>query len=123
LFDVCRENDVGVIVMFAVRRAMTDPARRREIFDELVTGGFLDRDDVDGDDPLAWMLQDGVGSVPEAGYRFALEPDIVGTVLTGTSKVEHLRQNLAAVESGPLPAKLRVGIRERYGHLTRALGT
>jgi L-galactose dehydrogenase len=123
LFDVCRENDVGVIVMFAVRRAMTDPARRREIFDELVTGGFLDRDDVDGDDPLAWMLQDGVGSVPEAGYRFALEPDIVGTVLTGTSKVEHLRQNLAAVESGPLPAKLRVAIRERYGHLTRALGT
>ncbi len=123
LLDVCRENNVGVIVMFAVRRAMTDAARRREIFEDLVKDGLLNRDDVDGDDPLAWIVGDEVGSVPEAGYRFALEPDVVGTVLTGTSKVEHLRQNLAAVESGPLPAKLRVAIRERYGHLTQALGT
>ena len=123
LFAVCRENDVGVIVMFAVRRAMSDPARRGEIFAELVETGLLEADTVDAGDPLGWIARDGAGSVPEAGYRFALEPDVVGTVLTGTSKVDHLRENLAAVAAGPLPPDLRREIRERYGHLTRSLGT
>ena len=123
LFDICRENDVGVIVMFAVRRAMSNAARRGEIFEDLVERGFLERDAADADDPLAWLIDDGVGSVLEAGYRFALEPDVVGTVLTGTSKVEHLRQNLAAVAAGPLPPAIRREIKDRYGHLTQALGT
>ena len=123
LFDACRENDVGVIVMFAVRRAMTDTTRRREIFEDLVNSGFLEREGVDGADPLGWLVGDGVASVSEAGYRFALEPDVVGTVLTGTSRVDHLRQNVAAVAGGPLPPDLRRAIRERYGHLTQALGT
>ena len=101
---------------------MTDLGRRREIFEDLVKGGFLDRADVDGDDPLGWLVESGVGSVAEAGYRFALEPDVVGTVLTGTSSVDHLRQNLAAVASGPLPSKLRAEIAKKYGQLTRALG-
>ncbi len=123
LFDVCRENDVGVIVMFAVRRAMSDALRRAEIFAELVEDESLDGATVDADDPLGWLVGDGADSVPEAAYRFALEPDVVGTVLTGTSKIEHLRQNLAAVAAGPLPAALRAEIRERYGHLTKSLGT
>jgi L-galactose dehydrogenase len=123
LFAVCREHDIGVIVMFAVRRAMSDAVRRNEIFAELAKDGSLDADTVDADDPLGWVLRDGVGSIPEAAYRFALEPDVVGTVLTGTSKIEHLRQNLAAVAAGPLPAALRAEIRARYGHLTRPLGT
>lgn len=123
LFDVCRENDVGVVVMFAVRRAMSDAIRRRAIFEELVDNGLLDRESVNADDPLGWLIGDGVGSVPEAGYRFALEPEVVGTVLTGTSNLEHLRENLAAVAGGPLPPELRRAIRERYGHLTQSLGT
>ncbi|MDP6509491.1 MAG: aldo/keto reductase [Chloroflexota bacterium] len=123
LFDVCREHDIGVIVMFAVRRAMSDAARRNEIFAELVKDGSLDPDSVDAADPLGWVLRDGVGSIPEAAYRFALEPNVVGTVLTGTSKIEHLRHNLAAVAAGPLPPDLRREIRERYGQLTQSLGT
>ena len=109
--------------MFAVRRAMSDALRRAEIFAELVEDESLDGATVDADDPLGWLVGDGADSVPEAAYRFALEPDVVGTVLTGTSKIEHLRQNLAAVAAGPLPAALRAEIRERYGHLTQSLGT
>jgi aryl-alcohol dehydrogenase-like predicted oxidoreductase len=51
--------------------------------------------------PRGWT-----GKVPTAGdcYRFCLTSPHVDVVLTGPRSVEELRQNLAAVEKGPLDA-------------------
>ena len=106
--------------MFAIRRAMSDLARRRQIFNRLVKEGDLET--ADSHDPLAWLVSKEVRSVMEAGYRFAIEPDVVGTVLTGTSKEQHLKQNLSAIAAGPLPKTLHSEIKSRYGHLTQSLG-
>ena len=122
LFEICRTENVGVIIMFAIRRAMSDLARRRQIFDHLVEEGYLEGASLDNHDPLAWLVSKEVRSVMEAGYRFAIEPDVVGTVLTGTSKEQHLKQNLSAIAAGPLPKTLRSKIKSRYGHLTQPLG-
>ena len=122
LFEICRRENIGVIIMFAVRRAMSDLARRQQIFDRLVEEGSLEIDALDTPDPLAWLVSKEVSSVKEAGYRFAIDPDVVGTVLTGTSKEQHLTQNLSAITAGPLPKTLHSEIKSRYGHLTQPLG-
>lgn len=122
LFEICRTENVGVIIMFAIRRAMSDLARRRQTFDHLVEEGYLEGASLDNHDPLAWLVSKKVRSVMEAGYRFAIGPDVVGTVLTGTSKEQHLKQNLSAIAAGPLPKTLRSKIKSRYGHLTQPLG-
>ena len=114
LFEICRTENVGVIIMFAIRRAMSDLARRRQTFDHLVEEGYLEGASLDNHDPLAWLVSKEVRSVMEAGYRFAIEPDVVGTVLTGTSKEQHLKQNLSAIAAGPLPKTLRSKIKSRY---------
>ena len=53
-------------------------------------------------DPLGWLIHDDVGSVIEAGYRFAAEPSVIATVLTGTSSIEHLNANARCLETPKL---------------------
>jgi hypothetical protein len=53
-------------------------------------------------DPLGWLIHDDVGSVIEAGYRFAAEPSVIATVLSGTSSIEHLDANAKCLETPKL---------------------
>jgi L-galactose dehydrogenase len=56
-------------------------------------------------------------SLSEAAYRFcAFEPGL-DCILSGTSSAEHLRQNLAAVERGPLPAQVIAHLGQLFGRV------
>jgi aryl-alcohol dehydrogenase-like predicted oxidoreductase len=59
--------------------------------------------------PRGWQ-----GRVPSAGdcYRFCLTSPHVDIVLTGPRSVVELRENLAALEKGPLSSEEMVGLRE-----------
>jgi len=121
LFDMCIKHDLGVLIMFAVRRSLSDLGHRRKLFAELVKKGHIDEQIVGPDDPLGWILDHGVDSITEAGYRFAMQPRGVSTVLTGTSNIEHLDSNLCAAGAGPLPGKTMAEIRSRFGHIKHSL--
>lgn len=114
--------DIGVIIMIAVRRALSNPDRLREVIADLVERGQLPADAVPADDPLGWLVHGDVTSVVDAAYRFAREHDAVDTVLTGTSRPEHLDANVAAILAGTLPAADQQRLRDIFGHLEEALG-
>ena len=114
--------DIGIIIMIAVRRALSRTERLREVIADLVERGQLPADAVPADDPLGWLVRGDVTSVVDAAYRFARHPDSVATVLTGTSRPEHLDANVAAILRGSLPSYDQERLRDTFGHLEEALG-
>ena len=121
-FPQCEQTDMGVIIMMAVRRALSRPARLAEIIADLKSRELIDPDAVPDQDSLGWLVHSDVESIPAAAYRFALEPAAVSTVLTGTANGDHLRSNIRAIEQGPLPRADRERLQQVFGHLDEGLG-
>jgi L-galactose dehydrogenase len=83
--------------------------------------GLLAADAETGDDPLGWLVHDGVKSVIDAGYRFAVEHPAVSTVLTGTGSIAHLEANVASLLAPPLPAADAARLRALFGHIAEGV--
>jgi len=94
---------VGTLDMFAVRKALSRPEELRKVVTELKSQGLLD-ERVDAEDPLGFLLEDGVAaSIPEAAYRFCRYEPGIDVVLSGTGNIEHLEQNVRSLLMSPLP--------------------
>ena len=109
VFPAAGSRGVGVIVKMPLARGlltdnyrvMTGPApeqydrelqdRRRQALDFLVSGSHL--------------------SVETASLRFIMDHRDVASVLIGTTSTDHLRNNLQAVEAGPLPEDIMIRAR------------
>jgi aryl-alcohol dehydrogenase-like predicted oxidoreductase len=112
------QRDIGVEVMFAVRRAFSNPDQLARVVAELVEQGRIDRDAVDVDDPLGFLVRDGgASSVVDAAYRYARHEPGCHVVLTGTGSAPHLQANVRSIDSGPLPDDHLATLRTLFGHL------
>lgn len=120
--ETIRQN-IGVLDMFAVRDALSQPGKLRELVRELVAQGLVDRDAVDLDDPLGFVTRSGAAaSLPEAAYRFVRDEPGVHVVLSGTGNPEHLAENVAAVAKPPLPAELRQRLVDLFARVDSVSG-
>ena len=122
IFPAAHAADIGLIVMVAVRRALSDPSRLREVVADLVARKIIGPDVVPLDDPLGWLVRGDTPSVTAAAYRYARSCDEVATVLTGTSRMAHLDANVKSVAQGPLPELDLERLRGLFGHVEEALG-
>ena len=120
VFPVTREKDVGTLIMFAVREALSRPDELKKVVGDLVTRGEIDRDAVDAADPLGF-LGDGQ-AVVEAAYRFCRHEPGAGVVLTGTGDPEHLRANVAAIQQPPLPPEILARLDAIFGRVDSVSG-
>jgi aryl-alcohol dehydrogenase-like predicted oxidoreductase len=101
-------KNIGVLVMFAVRRALSQPDKLVEALNELVANGQLDPDDVAMDDPLGFVVREGGAvSLPDAAYRFCRDEPGTHVILSGTGNIEHLRANIASFYRPALPPDVR----------------
>lgn len=106
VFPRAIERQVGTLVMFAVRRALSRPDRLREVLAELAARGKLPA--ADAERGLDFLLHEGVaGSIPDAAYRFCLDEPGVHVVLSGTGSREHLTENILALSGPALSARER----------------
>ena len=111
------ETGVGVAVMFAVRRALSDREGLRRLVGSLVQEGRLDDGEIDLDDPLGFLVADGsCGSIVEGAYRFCRHESGGGVILTGTGNARHLEENIGSINMDPLPS-------EHVARLKRIFGT
>ncbi len=117
LLPLCREKNVGIIGMVPVRRSLSQPEHLRKRLDEAIDQGLLDPNALPGDRPLDWLVKGAVTSLPAAGYKYVAAHPAIATILTGTSKVEHLDENIAAVEGPPLPDEDMTRLRSIFGNL------
>jgi aryl-alcohol dehydrogenase-like predicted oxidoreductase len=104
VFPYTMEKGIGVLIMFAVRRALSNPERLRAVVRELIERGELDPEEVDREDPLGFVVHEGgATSIPDAAYRFARYEPGTDVILSGTGSLDHLRANLASFDRPPLP--------------------
>lgn len=106
IFPTTQAKNIGVLDMFAVRRALGSPGSLKILLDDLAAKGLLPPNAA-GDEPLAFLLDgpDAVAeSLPDAAYRFCRDETGVHVVLSGTGSIEHLEANAASLTRPPLPA-------------------
>jgi len=117
------QNGVGTLVMFAVRRALSNPDALAELIAEMVGGGLIDGQGLDKADPLGFLTEesDAAGLV-EAAYRFCRHEPGADIVLTGTGSVEHLKENVKAIQGGVLPPPSLARLRAIFGGVDSVSG-
>ncbi len=99
VFPLTLEKGVGTLVMFAVRRALSQPASLEKLLREMEQRGLVEP----GAD-LGFLTENGcAGNLTEAAYRFCVHEPGADVVLTGTGDEEHLEANIAAALEPPLP--------------------
>ncbi|MCY4466041.1 MAG: aldo/keto reductase [Chloroflexi bacterium] len=99
------ESNIGVLIMFAIRLALSKPARLRETLQQLVESGELDASDFDLDNPLVFLMENGAATIPDAAYRFCRDEPGTHVILSGTGNPRHLAANLETFARGPLSAE------------------
>ena len=113
-----RQRDIGVLCMFAVRDALSQPNKLRETVGKLAREGLINADAVDLQNPFDF-LDPVTDSLPDAAYRFCRAEPGIHVVLSGTGKIPHLEQNVASILRPPLPD----GVRARLIKLFEGLDT
>jgi aryl-alcohol dehydrogenase-like predicted oxidoreductase len=118
IFPVTEERAIGVLVMFAVRKALASAEGIRRVVSDLVDRGLVDPSALDAEEPLGFLVgDDGAGSYAEAAYRFAAHEPGCDVVLTGTGSVEHLAENVAAIDGPPLPVAHQQRLAALFAHV------
>lgn len=102
---LARERGLGVVA----KRGLADAVWRREhsASEDPALTTYRERWNA-----LGFEL--GESPAEEVALRFAAHVPGVHTVLVGSGNVEHLRENVAAISRGPLPADLERAIRTRF---------
>ncbi len=111
------KHDVGIVNMAAARIRLPDPDLLEQTVAEWKEKGYLKPDDLPEKDPLGWLVHDDVESVVAAGYKFAADHPAIGTVLTGTSNLDHLEQNARALERPALDESDSKRLVDLFSHI------
>jgi aryl-alcohol dehydrogenase-like predicted oxidoreductase len=123
VFPLTRANDIGTLIMFAVREALSRPDELKKVVGELIARGEIDAAEVDADDSLGF-LRDAPGSpsVVETAYRYCRHEPGADVILTGTGDPEHLKANIDAILAPPLPADVLARLNAIFGRVDSVSG-
>ena len=108
------EHDVATQVMHAVRRALSNNDRLKQIILELLEIGEIDPTIVDLEDPLGFLRRAGE-SVTDIAYRYCRHEPGVSVVLTGTGDSGHLVKNVGSINGDPVPDKILNELNRAFG--------
>jgi aryl-alcohol dehydrogenase-like predicted oxidoreductase len=123
VFPETLKRDVGTLVMFAVRRTLSQPGALTEVVAGLIERGEVDAGKIDAADPLGFLCERAdVGSLTEAAYRFCRHEPGAEVILTGTGNAEHLEANLAAIQGPPLAPEIVERLRGLFGGVDSVSG-
>lgn len=122
VFPTCQEKDLGVVNIFTVRNVFSQPDRLEEVIADMKKRGVLAEDSCPDENPLGWLLEGEVDSLPAAAYKFAAADQVVSSVLTGTIDADELEENVRTVLGPPLSQDKLERIRGLFGHIDEAVG-
>lgn len=123
VFPSTRSQNIGVLGMFAVRTALSQPSRLKALLAELKDGGQVPAEVSEAADLLGFLTQRGkAASLPEAAYRYCRYEPGIDVVLTGTGNLEHLKANVAALLKPPLAEEDVRRIADLFGRVDSVSG-
>ncbi len=110
-----QEKDIGVLLMFAVRKALSRPARLMEVWAELRQRGLVESGRYDSEAPLDFLISEGgATTITDAAYRYCRHEPGVHVVLTGTGNSNHLKDNVESLLKPPIHEPVLCRIREIF---------
>jgi L-galactose dehydrogenase len=116
VFPLTREKNVGVLCMFAVRSALSNPRQLTIDIGRILEHGQADPALLKPEGALDFLVQSGAaGSIMEAAYRFCRHTPGVDVVLTGTSSAAHLRENLLSIQGPKLADEILARLHALFG--------
>jgi len=108
-------KDIGVLIMFAIRRALSQPAKLKTTIQSLIESGEIDAKDINRENPLSFLVESGAApSIADAAYRFCRDEPGAHVILSGTGNPQHLDVNLATFDSPPLPADITARLKQIF---------
>jgi len=123
VFPQAQAHDIGTLIMFAVRRALSNPEALRDTVEKLLARGEVAAGAVDPADPLKFLRENPeIGSEVEAAYRFCRHAPGAHVILTGTGSVAHLKANIAAINAPALPPEISVRLEAIFGAVESVSG-
>jgi aryl-alcohol dehydrogenase-like predicted oxidoreductase len=106
VFSKAIEKNIGILIMFAVRLALSRPKRLKQCISELIKNNQIDPSEIDTDNPLGFLVQNaGAESIVDAAYRFCRYEPGTHVILSGTGNLDHLKGNIKSILKPPLPEK------------------
>ncbi len=122
IFPHTKQRGIGVLDMFAVRRAFSQSDKLRQTIHELVQHGAI-APATNSDEPLDFLLQDGSAqSLPDAAYRFCRAEPGVHVVLSGTGNLQHLEENVQSILRPSLPEEHRSRLMKMFAGVDTVSG-
>jgi len=123
IFPLTTANGVGVLVSYALRRALSQPERVQKLCADLVSKGAIPAGALNLAEPLDFVTQDGAAVfVQDAAYRFCRHEPGVDVVLTGTGNPQHLKANVESLCRPPLPAAVQQRLKDLFGSIDGLTG-
>ena len=103
VLPLAQKHGVAILNMAPVRFTLTRQHEYAQLLDQWRTEGEIDVDHPKLRDGLDWLITDDVPTIIAAGYKFAADHPAISTVITGTSNIKHLEENIAAFQNPKLP--------------------
>lgn len=118
VFPTAREKNIGVLGMFAARRALTSSDSFSQALRELQSLGALPSDFDIGRTLERLTSQGGQNKhLANIAYRYCRDEPSIHSVLVGTGEISHLEQNVRTFGEPLLADDTRHFIAETFGHI------
>ena len=119
IFAAAQEKKIGVLGMFAVRRAFASAEAFRQALLDLQSRGKLSTH-LDVEHILENLKGKGEhrATVAEIAYRYCRDEPAIHSVLMGTGEISHLEKNVKTFAAPPLTDDSRRYIAETFGHIS-----
>ena len=106
ILPITMQKNIGVLCMFAVRTALSNPERLKANLEEIALHGQGGSGFKTSDDIFDFLLENGEAeSIINAAYRYCRHTEGINVTLTGTSNLSHLEANLNAIQMPSLSSE------------------
>ncbi len=117
------EKNIGILVMFAVRLALSKPKRLKECIKELIQKKQINPSEIDMNNPLGFLIHEGGAmSLVDAAYRFCRYEPGTDVILSGTGNFDHLKANIKSLLGSPLPQEDLLRIKKIFKNVDSITG-
>jgi len=104
VFPKTIEKNIGVLIMFAVRIALSQPKHLKRVIKKIIRKNQINPSDIDINNPLNFLVHSGGAfNLVDAAYRFCNYEPGTHVILSGTGNPEHLKSNIESFSRPPLP--------------------
>lgn len=117
------EKNLGILIMFAIRRSLSKPDKYEETIKKLIESGEVTTDGMDPYTLFDELIEQGHGvSMADIAYRFTREEPGTHVILSGTSNPAHLRANRETFDRPILSAETIAQLKSIFRNVSSITG-